>query len=410
MWGHEEGTDRITHRVLIFATDRETSRHRWLPVFATGEWGVATAADWPTLVDRLVQPSTGLVVVDPELAGLRAALLVELASSLPHRPLLRTIETPLPGIPLIPSRPSALQALLHRRLAPVARDELVSRLTLSGLGADAGRLVSSAAGATGPLVVQGARGTGKEQHARLVHALSGARGAFVVVDTAAPWRPDGAVGTMYFESAHHIPDLRDRVRDAERSGCRVMLGTRQPLQLPGAVVLRLTPLHERPECIAPLTQHFLGLHARRLGVPRRRFDRKLLALLQAWSWPANERELDRFVHDVLAAVDMPLVRAEHLPAELRARLDPEAPVPGADIEGYEETVAGRLAPVVQGWYAGGGTDLHAMVVDATERVLLRLVLGRTQGNRKAAARLLGLARNTLQARLERLGVSASAPE
>lgn len=410
MWGHEEGSIRITHRVLIFATDRETSRHRWLPVFATGEWGVATAADWPTLVDRLVQPQTDLIVVDPAMAGLRAPLLVELAASLPHRPLLRSIETPLPGIPLVPSRPSALQALLHRRLARGARDELVGRLALSGLGPDAGRLVSAAAGATGPVVVQGARGTGKEQHARLVHALSGGKGPFVLVNAAEPWRPEGPPGAVYFESAHLLPDLRDRVREAERAGWRVMMGARRPIDLPGAVVLRLAALHERPECVVPLTLHFLDLHARRLGVPRRRFDRKLLALLQAWSWPTNERELDRFVHDVLTAVDVPLVRAELLPAELRARLDPQAPMPGVDLEGYEETVAARLAPVVQGWHAGGGTDLHALVADATERVLLRLVLGRTQGNRKAAARLLGLARNTLQAHLERLGVSAAAPE
>lgn len=46
------------------------------------------------------------------------------------------------------------------------------------------------------------------------------------------------------------------------------------------------------------------------------------------------------------------------------------------------------------------------MIDAAERALLRLVLARTKGNRKAAAQLLGLARNTLQTHLLRLGVTA----
>ncbi len=396
--------------MLIFATDRETCRERWLPSFATGRWALATVADWPSLLSRLVQPGVGMVVVDPELPGLRPGLLIDLAASLPHRPLLRAVDQPVVGIPVIPSRPAALDALLVRRLARGARDELHGRLRHSGLGAEAERLVSVAAAASGPLIILGARGTGKEQHARLIHDLARGAGPFVIVDSGWAQRVEPKSGTAYFESAHLVPDLSERVREAERAGWRVIAAARTSIELPGALVLKLTPLRERPDSIVPLTHHFLDLHARRLGIPRRRFDRRLLALLQAWSWPINERELDRFVHDVLTEVDGPLVRASSLPPALRARLDPEAPVRGADLEGFEETVAARLALVVSSWQPGPGTALNALVVDATERALYRLVLGRTQGNRKAAAKILGVARNTLHARLERLGVSAASPE
>ena len=80
-------------------------------------------------------------------------------------------------------------------------------------------------------------------------------------------------------------------------------------------------------------------------------------------------------------------------------MNPTAAPQGADLEGFEEVVAARLAPVVQGWREGRGTGLHGMVVDATERALLRLVLAGTQGNRKAASKLLGVARNTLWRKL-----------
>ncbi|MSQ00606.1 MAG: hypothetical protein EXR71_01775 [Myxococcales bacterium] len=396
--------------MLIFATDRETCRERWLPSLATGRWALATVADWPSLLVRLVQPRVGMLVVDPELPGLRPALLIDLAASLPHRPLLRAVDQPLPGIPVIPSRPAALHALLVRRLARGARDELHGRLIHSGLGAAAERLVSLAAAAEGPVIVLGARGTGKEQHARLIHDLAGGPGPFVILEPGETVRSEPKAGTAYFESAHLVPDLAERVREAERAGWRVIAAARTSIEIPGALVLSLAPLRERPGSIVPLTHHFLDLHARRLGTPRRRFDRRLLSLLQAWSWPLNERELDRFVHDVLGEVDGPLVRAASLPPTLRARLDPAAPAPGTDLEGFEETVAARLAAVVSNWHADSGTALNALVVDATERALYRLVLARTQGNRKAAAGILGVARNTLHARLARLGVSVALPE
>lgn len=392
--------------MLIFATDRESSRLRWMPIFATGAWGVVPVSDWASLLEQLAMPRTRTIVVDPMLPGLRPALLVELAASVPHRPLLRCIDEPIGGIAVIPARPNTLQALLRRR-GPRGVGELQGRLRHCGLGPNAGLLVSKAAGSSAALLVEGPRGTGKELVARLVHNLGGRGGPFLSVLPGASWRPEGPPGTVYFESAHLVTDLAIRVREAEAAGWRAMAGTRAPLELGGVTLLRLSPLRERPEAVVPLVHHFIELHTRRLGLPRRRFDRSLLALLQAWIWPQNERELDRFVHDVLLAVDEPAIRAASLPEELRARLNPAASAPGADLEGFEEVVAARLAPVVQGWHAGRGTDLHGMVVDATERALLRLVLARTQGNRKAASRLLGVARNTLQSRLERLGVSAA---
>ena len=51
----------------------------------------------------------------------------------------------------------------------------------------------------------------------------------------------------------------------------------------------------------------------------------------------------------------------------------------------------RLLPVVRTFTPGPGEGLHALVVRSAERALIQLVLARTQGNRKAAATLLGVA-------------------
>ena len=392
--------------MLVLATDRDAPRARWLPLLGTGAMAVVCVADWPALLTRVVDPATGIVVVDPELPGLQPRLLADLAASLPRPPVLRALEEAVEPIPALNARPAALNALL-RRGGRARGDELQARLRLTGLGPRGGELVSRAAGASGLIHLVGPRGTGKEPLARLIHRLAQPGRPFVLVPPGGAWRPEGEPGFVYFDAAQLVTDLAERVDEAQRAGWRVVVGSRTAVPVAADVVLPLTPLRERPEAFVPLVHHFVDVCARRLGVPRRRFSRKLLQLMQAWTWPQNERELERFVQDVLGAVTLDPVQPDHLTPELRARLDPAVMAPRADIEGYEELVSARLAAVVQGWHAGGGTDLHALVVDATERALLRLALARTQGNRKAAARLLGLARNTLQAHLGRLGVSAT---
>ncbi len=319
---------------------------------------------------------------------------------------MRAIDGTLQGAATIPPRPSAVAPLL-RRIRRAGDDDWRARLRWCGLGDGALAEVSAAAAHHRPLVIVGERGTGKEFVARAVHALSRPDTPFLVLSPEANF-PVDARGTVYVENAHLAPGLGDRALGPHRLAC----GARAELPvgvLPSAVVLRLVPLRERPGHLVPLVHHYLAAHARRVGGGRRRFDRSLLALLAAWSWPGNERELEHFVVDVLEAMPGTLVRGRDLPESLRVRLDPSAGVAGIGLEGFEEVVAARLAPVVEHWHEGRGTDLHALVTGACERALLRLALARTHGNRKAASRLLGIARNTLQSDLRRLGVSA-APE
>lgn len=348
---------------------------------------------------------TSVVLVDPQLPGLPVEMLAPVAASLAHRPLVRAVEGTLEGVPSIPMRPTAVAAMLRRFRRP-GEDDLRGRLRWCGLGDRAAERVAVAAGHDRPVVVVGERGTGKEFVARAIHALSRPGQPFTVVGPDAAWPPD-ATGTIYVENAHTAQGLPERVAGGR---ARVIAGARALSAgglVPGADVMTLAPLRERPQHLVPLVHHYLTTHAHRLGGGRRRFDRSLMALLAAWPWPGNERELERFVVEVLEHTAGSPVRAASLPEALRQRLDPRVGVAASGIEGFEEVVAARLAPVVDRWHDGRGTDLHALVSAACDRALLRLALARTHGNRKAAARLLGIARNTLQADLERLGLSAS---
>jgi two-component system nitrogen regulation response regulator GlnG len=141
-----------------------------------------------------------------------------------------------------------------------------------------------------------------------------------------------------------------------------------------------------------------------LGAGRRRLDKGAWALLHAHRWPENARELERFLAELVVAVSSPRIGADDIPPHLRLRLLPAAPS-ADELESFEEAARSRLAPAVAAWVpVKDAPSLHNHVIDAAERALVQLALARTEGNRKAAAQLLGLARNTLHERIVRLGL------
>ena len=59
--------------------------------------------------------------------------------------------------------------------------------------------------------------------------------------------------------------------------------------------LRLPPLRERPEDIAPLARHFAAVFAKRLGKQITEISSAGLETLRAYAWPGNVRELENVV-------------------------------------------------------------------------------------------------------------------
>ena len=73
-------------------------------------------------------------------------------------------------------------------------------------------------------------------------------------------------------------------------------------------------------------------------------------------------------------------------------------------DGFEELVEARLRNIVAGIEKGARVPLHRISVQATEKALIRLSLSHTGGDQKAAAELLGVARNTLRTKAQAYGL------
>ena len=147
----------------------------------------------------------------------------------------------------------------------------------------------------------------------------------------------------------------------------------------------LPPLRERLDDIPELALHFAKRAARRLGLPFSAPTAADIALLQAYAWPGNVREMSAVLER--AAI---LGQGEHLAVGAALGVSVPLPRPAA---GQAQTASGA-----------GVASLDAAMRGHIETALAR-TRGRVAGEHGAAA-LLAINANTLRARMRKLGIEA----
>jgi DNA-binding NtrC family response regulator len=221
---------------------------------------------------------------------------------------------------------------------------------LDGIAADRARaLVEAAAGGT--LVLEEPRSVPLAAQVRLAEAIAAAKGDIRLVTLA----------TSEFED-----DVRAGVLAPE-------LATR----LAGTSI-EVPPLRERTEEIADLARDLVTRACRIAGrTPVPLLSPAALDALVRWPWPGNVRELATTMFRAAVAAKTDTIELTDLPRDK---------VESAD------------API----------DLRA-AVNEVERERIELALARCEGNQSRAAKLLGVARNTLIARMRTYGIAPKRP-
>ena len=141
------------------------------------------------------------------------------------------------------------------------------------------------------------------------------------------------------------------------------------------VTIELPPLAERRADIAPLARHFAAQLVRRLGRPVALSD-AALSWLEQQQWPGNVRELEHAIERAAVLTDKAMLE----PADFRREALPSPISPGEKGEGR-------------------GTLRDA--VEAAERQAILAALQATDGNRRAAAKRLGVSLRTLFYKIDR---------
>ncbi len=188
------------------------------------------------------------------------------------------------------------------------------------------------------------------------------------------------------------------------------------------VPITIPPLRQRVEDIPLLIEKFIQVFNRNKKQPLKGFTPSALQALVEYPWPGNVRELENLVQRMAILCGGMEVDLEELPEKYRAYLEDEE----AD---FESTPAGvsiqeRMAGLATAGGEGGavitpaaeslpwqkeGVDFNALISDFEDRLIVQAMTV-ADGNKKEAARLLGLKRTTLIEKIKKKGLEAAFPE
>jgi aliphatic sulfonates family ABC transporter substrate-binding protein len=160
------------------------------------------------------------------------------------------------------------------------------------------------------------------------------------------------------------------------------------LRLISGTRLEVLPLRKRRGDVLPLARHFLQLYQQRIGIGSRSLSPEAEQLLQKHAFPGNIRELETAIHHAILRCRGRFITAEDL------RLNPAlaSAEPEASPLGELESALGKL-------YQLSPPHLHELIDEAVMRSAYRY----SGQNQLKTARLLGISRNVVRARLIQYG-------
>jgi two-component system nitrogen regulation response regulator GlnG len=165
--------------------------------------------------------------------------------------------------------------------------------------------------------------------------------------------------------------------------------------------ITIPPVRDRGDDLMLLADHFLRRFNHDLGKSVNRIAPEALDLLRHYSWPGNVRELQSILKQALLQATGPVLMPEFLPALIRNEAKSEV---SADAKTLAPAEDGEWRQFVLGRLRAGSVNLYAEWQEATDRQLLTVLLEHTHGNQSHIARILGISRSTLRAKLQTLGL------
>ena len=342
------------------------------------------------------------------------------------------------------------------------------------------KAAEKAAGSAIPVLIEGESGVGKELIARAIHG-SGARKAkpFVAVNCGA--MPENLVesilfghekgsftgatekhhgkfveadgGTLFLDEVGELPmPAQVKLLRALQEGEVEPVGGRRSIKVDVRIVsatnrdliadvkagrfredlfyrlhvfpILIPPLRQRLEDIPELTRHFLTRIAAEEGKRMRAVGAHALALLAAYRWPGNVRQLENAIFRAVVLADGEEIGVNEFP-QIAAQL-------GTNVAGTEPWIEPSPA-VAAGWPDAGEnsrmsvrnaaaltmTSSHLQLVDPhgdvrpledIERDVIRFAIAHYDEQMSEVARRLKIGRSTLYRKLEGLGLTETTAE
>jgi DNA-binding NtrC family response regulator len=361
-----------------------------------------------------------------------------------------------------------LQRIRHRREGRLSFADIVTRAPAMTQVIAMGR---KAAASAIPVLIEGESGVGKELIARAIHG-TGERSArpFVTVNCGAI--PDNLVesilfghekgaftgaterhagkfveahgGTLFLDEISELPlAAQVKLLRALQQGEVEAVGGRKPVKVDVRIIsatnrnllnqvkaghfredlfyrlhvlpLTIPPLRARREDIPHLLRHFVARFSAEENRPITGISGEAMALLGAWSWPGNVRQLENAVYRAVVMSDGGQLGVDDFPlagsalaetpemAPLTLESPPQSPaadlVPAAEVPIAPAPAGGRFPPAY-GTLALLADDGEVRPLEDVEAEAIRFAIAHYRGQMSEVARRLKIGRSTLYRKLD----------
>jgi len=309
------------------------------------------------------------------------------------------------------------------------------------------------------VLVVGESGTGKELVARSIHSNSSRRNENLVAVNIAAIPKDLLESELFgyekgaftgaslpkqgrFEEAHmgtlHLDEIGDMPSELQTKLLRILeekkfyrLGSERPTPVDvrivvstnkdleeevslgkfredlyyrlNAITIEIPPLRERIEDVLPLINHFLSKYSKELGVGNRTFSDEAKDTVLGYNWPGNVRELENIIKRILVLSSDSIIT--------KATLLESAPHLEGRIKKDRASLDSLISNEIKYLLSAGGDEntskIYETVIKRVEKPLIESILKLTKGNKKKAAQILGINRNTLSKKMDELELKSN---
>lgn len=307
------------------------------------------------------------------------------------------------------------------------------------------------------VLITGESGSGKELVARAIHFNSSRKKANLVsVNVAAipnelleselfGYEKGAFTGATLrkigrFEEAHngtlHLDEIGDMSADLQTKLLRVLeekklyrLGSEKPIDIDvrvivstnkilddevnkgnfrkdlyyrlNAITIEVPPLRQRKDDILILIDYFQQKHSEQLGVDKKIFSEESENILLDYNWPGNVRELENTIKRVLVLSADKKITPDNLieaaPNLIQIRLNEE--------DTFDSIMSQQISKFLGSFDGNLPIGIYDNILRRIEKPLICEILKATKGNKKKAATVLGINRNTLAKKISDLNIS-----
>jgi len=164
------------------------------------------------------------------------------------------------------------------------------------------------------------------------------------------------------------------------------------------VTIHLPPLRDRLEDLPLLADYFLIRYSRQLGNDNPGISPQALAALKTHDWPGNVRELANTLYKTLIFNRGTPIQPEDIRQAVSGESGPGEP----QSQNIENLIRSWVRARLQSKFA---PNRFEGIMDQFASILVSEALTVTGGNRSQAAKLLGLSRPTLHAKIDKFGLT-----